>query len=151
MPGRIDIVLPGLFDLPLDELDPALIERSLPGLNRLLRFATPLPNTAFSIDAMLQRVLELGADGESLPLAQACAIDASANDRRLLLLQAVHLRADLDPVDDGLFILRHRVYVVTDLFSAVMASLGGDDEEAVDAEPVSVISYRLDAPRLVRQ
>ena len=64
-------------------------------------------------------------------------------------VQRVHLRANQDPVEDGLFFVRDRVYVVTDLFSAVMANLGGDDEDVVDAEPVSVISFRLDAPTLV--
>jgi hypothetical protein len=67
-------------------------------------------------------------------------------------VQRVHLRAaGLDPVDDGLFFVKDRVYVVTDLFSAIMANLGGDDEDAaVEAAPVSVISFQIDAPTLVR-
>jgi hypothetical protein len=50
-----------------------------------------------------------------------------------------------------LFFVKDRVYVVTDLFSAIMANLGGDDEDAaVEAAPVSVISFQIDAPTLVR-
>ena len=95
MRGGIDIVLPGLCDLPLGELDSALIADRLPGLNRLLRLATPLPNRAFTIDAILRRVLDLDDVAASLPLAQACAADAGERAERLLLLQAAHLRADL--------------------------------------------------------
>jgi hypothetical protein len=96
MRGRVDILLPGLFDLPLGELDPALIADGLPSLNRLLRLAAPLPNRAFTIDAILRRVLQLDTDAaSSLPLAQACAADADEPAGRLLLMQAAHLRADL--------------------------------------------------------
>ena len=95
MAGRLEIVLPGLFDLPLDELDPALLGNGLPGLNHLLRLATPLPNDAYSIDAILQRVFEFDCAGSCLPLAQACAGEALERTDRLLLIQAVHLRADL--------------------------------------------------------
>ena len=72
-------------------------------------------------------------------------------DERGHFVQRVNLRADQDPVEDGMFFVGDRVYVVTDLYSAIMANLGGDDEEAVDADPVSVISFRLDAPTLVRK
>jgi len=96
MPGQVDIVLPGLFDLPLDELDPELVSKRLTGLNRILRLATPTPNNAYSVDAILRRVLRLGDNGDrGLPLAQACAPRGSERPDRLLLAQAVHLRADL--------------------------------------------------------
>ena len=96
MRGRIDIVLPGLCDLPTGELDPTLLANGLPSLNRLLRLATPLPNRAFTIAAILRAVLQLDNDEiSSLPLAQACAVDADAPAERLLLVQAAHLRADL--------------------------------------------------------
>lgn len=96
MPNQVDIVLPGLFDLPLYELDPALVSKRLPGLNRILRLATPKPNTAYSVDAILRRVLQLDDNGaRGLPMAQACASPDSGRLDRLLLAQAVHLRADL--------------------------------------------------------
>jgi hypothetical protein len=96
VPDQIDIVLPGLFDLPLYELDPALVSGQLAGLDQILRLATPRPNNAYSIDAILRPVLKLGEDGDrGLPLAQACAGPQVQRRERLLLAQAVHLRADL--------------------------------------------------------
>jgi len=96
MRDRIDIVVPGLFDLPLGEFDPALVAEGLPGLNRLLRLATAVPNDAYSLDAILRRVLRLdGHGGASLPLAQACAETGVEQAERLLLSRGVHLRADL--------------------------------------------------------
>ena len=96
MPEQVDIVLPGLFDLPLYELDPALVSGQLKGLNRILRLATPRRNNAYSIDAILRPVLGLGENGErGLPLAQACAPSEVERRDRVMLAQAVHLRADL--------------------------------------------------------
>ncbi len=99
MPGKIQLVLPGLFDLPLFELTPGLIADELPALNRILRLASPRPNLAFSIDAILRQVLALEVPVEEpalgLPLAQACAPRSQRQSSRLLLFQAVHLRPDL--------------------------------------------------------
>lgn len=98
MPGKIQLVLPGLFDLPLSELKPEMLVDGLPALNRILRFATPRPNPAFSIDAILRRVLAMETppgQSASLPLAQSFAPSAQHQPRRLLLFQAVHLRPDL--------------------------------------------------------
>jgi hypothetical protein len=60
-------------------------------------------------------------------------------------LQRVDLVADADAVEDGLFFAGNRAYVVTDLFNAVMARMGGDNAEdtGADAEPVTVISYEF--------
>jgi hypothetical protein len=99
MPGKIELVLPGLFDLPLSELAPGLLADELPALNRILRLGSPRPNLAFSIDAILRQVLALETPAEesvrSLPLAQACAPRPERQSSRMLLFQAVHLRPDL--------------------------------------------------------
>jgi len=100
MPGKIQLVLPGLFDLPLHELKPGLLASELPALNRILRLATPRPSQAFTIDAILQQVLTPAAAqpgiGACLPLAQAFAPDDDAGrGERLLLFRAVHLQPDL--------------------------------------------------------
>lgn len=96
MQGDYQIILPGLFDLPVDELGGAFLREQMPCLNRVLRFAAPRANRAYTIDAMLARALGLDAwrDDHGLPLAQACADDSAASDR-LLLFEAVHLRPDL--------------------------------------------------------
>jgi hypothetical protein len=61
-------------------------------------------------------------------------------------LQKVDLMADANAVEDGLFFAGNRAFVVTDLYNAVMARMGGDDNEDIDddAEPVTVISYEFD-------
>lgn len=60
-------------------------------------------------------------------------------------VQRVALLADVDAVEDGLYFAGDRAYVVTDLFNAIMASVGGDGEDASasEAEPVSVISFEF--------
>lgn len=98
MPGTIQLVLPGLFDIPAADCDARLLERGLPQLSYLLRYASPLPNRAFGIDAILHDILlsgiESGASG-GLALAQALAGDESLPAERLLLFKAVHLRPGL--------------------------------------------------------
>lgn len=99
MSGNLHLVLPGLFDLPLSELAPELLAEQLPGLNRILRQANTTPNQAFTIDAVLQQVLDLptlrGSPAHGLPLAQGCASSGAEKASRLLLFQAVHLQPDL--------------------------------------------------------
>ena len=98
MAGKIELVLPGLFDLPLVEIEPG-ISAQLNGLNRILRLATAVPNSAFSIDAILRRMLTLespsGEVTQGLPLAQAFASSSMRPPDRLLLFRAVHLQPDL--------------------------------------------------------
>lgn len=67
-------------------------------------------------------------------------------DREGRYLQRVDLLGDHDPVEDGVFFTQDRIYVVTDLLSALQANTGGGDEDDVDydAEPMSVVAYRLD-------
>ncbi len=96
MPGRIDIVLPGLFDLPLAELGKAFVRERLPLLNRMLGRADAMPNSAFDIDAIVAHALGLDdAGGAGLPLAQAQLKPGDAAAARALLCEAVHLRPDL--------------------------------------------------------
>ncbi|MDH3636365.1 MAG: hypothetical protein OES20_16830 [Gammaproteobacteria bacterium] len=94
MPAKVQLVLPGLFDLPLGELPPGLLDNKLPHLNRLLRLATPQPNRINTIDEILKAVL--GLEGSAgLPLAQAFKQSEMHGPERLLLSQAVHLQAGL--------------------------------------------------------
>jgi len=58
-------------------------------------------------------------------------------------IKQVDLMMEGDPIEDGLFFVGDQVYLVTDLFSAFMANLGGDvDEEAEEEpEPVQIIAF----------
>jgi hypothetical protein len=115
-PG-VQIILPGLFDLPLEELDARFIVDDLPALNRILSLSSACDNNDFTLDAMLSSALNIrpevsgsgvngaGADGVSadgagadgvkgLAMAQAC-VDDHQDPRRLLLAEAIHLQADM--------------------------------------------------------
>ena len=95
MAGRIELLLPGLFDLPAAEIS-APLEARLPALNRWLRLARARATRAFTVDAMLRHALAIdGERSEGLPLAQALEQAAGRRPERLLLLEAVHLRPDL--------------------------------------------------------
>jgi hypothetical protein len=64
-------------------------------------------------------------------------------------MQRIHLQADADAVEDGLFFAGDRAYIVTDLFSAMMASLGGDENDLeTEPEPVTVIAFEFTPPGL---
>jgi hypothetical protein len=91
------IVLPGLFDLPLHELEPELLQQELPHLNRILRLATVKPNQAYTIDAILNTALGLhdSVVQPGLPMAQAFAVAGAGEFERMLLCQAVHLQPDM--------------------------------------------------------
>ena len=61
------------------------------------------------------------------------------------------LKGEGDPLNDGYFFVKDRLFIVTDFLSAMMALQGGagqgaDDEE--EAEPMEIISYRLPLERL---
>ena len=93
------VVLPGLFDLPLHELDPELLAQRLPNLNRLLRLATARPNQAYTVDAILNAALgghdSVQMPSPGLPIAQAFTAAGAAETDRLFLCQAIHLRPDM--------------------------------------------------------
>jgi hypothetical protein len=69
-------------------------------------------------------------------------------DREGRFLRHVILNGDMDTVEDGIFLVDDRVYVVTDLFSARMSSLGGDEGVEEEPEPVSLIAYEFRPPTL---
>jgi len=94
MPAKVQIVLPGLFDLPLEEFEPDLLANDLPHLNRLLRLATPQSTQSYSIDEILKTALGFD-DPAGLPLAQAFAQAEDQEPGHLLLSQAIHLQAGL--------------------------------------------------------
>ena len=90
----VQLVLPGLFDLPLQELAPGFVTSELPCLNRILGRASALPNQDYSIDSILRSALALQPGTAGLPVARAFAGEGDDGDR-LLLVEAVHLQADL--------------------------------------------------------
>ena len=93
MPNTTQIVLPGLFDLPLDELPTGFVEKRLTWLNHILRFAAHRANQAYTLDAILSKALSLPENKPGgLPMANAF-VENGGRDH--MLVQPVHLRPDL--------------------------------------------------------
>ena len=65
-------------------------------------------------------------------------------DRDGRFVRRVHLDLDGDAAQDGVFFDGDRMYVVTDLMSAFMASMGVGGDAGMEPEPVNVIAYRVD-------
>ena len=63
-------------------------------------------------------------------------------------VQTLTLMGEGEPIEDGYFFLGGRLFVVTDLLEANIASRGGrvdaDEEEEEEPEPIAVICYKLD-------
>jgi len=95
MSAGVQIILPGLFDLPLHELDTGFVSDKLPALNRILGLARVSDNRDYSIDAIIQRALALESTAPGLAMAQAFAGADESEPARLILAEAVHLRAGL--------------------------------------------------------
>lgn len=60
-------------------------------------------------------------------------------------LRSVAFVTGADAAEDGLFFAGDSIYVVTDLYDAMLARIGGGDEEEVDldAEPVTVLAFEF--------
>ena len=53
MRANLDLIIPGLFDLPVDVLDRAFLEKDLPAINQFLRYASPIENNIFELEPIL--------------------------------------------------------------------------------------------------
>lgn len=95
---RVDLVIPGLLNLPLHELPTSTLRQDTPLLHHLLRFASRRVNNQSDFD---QVVLDrLGLNQSALPYARA--LNPAEGER--LLFRLVHLKSDLNnavvyPVD----------------------------------------------------
>ena len=96
---HVDYLIPGLFELPLEELDRDFLCQRLPHINRLLGLASLRPNHAYTIDAMWLNALghqasaEAGRLAPGLPMAHAFAPGQPGS--RQMLFQAIHLKPDM--------------------------------------------------------
>ncbi len=94
MSASIELIIPGLFKLPLHEFDSGFLGRELPALNYILRYATRVNNQVYEFEPMLTE--SLGLSGiQCLPLAHAYRDKSSTGDAAHLLCQAVHLKPDM--------------------------------------------------------
>jgi hypothetical protein len=98
---HVDLIIPGLLNLPAHELDVEVLQQATPGLHRLLRYARRIPATPGDFDdILLQR---LGLKQAALPFAQALQEQEKG---QAVLFRPVHLKADINnaivfPIDEG--------------------------------------------------
>ena len=94
MTNHVDLVLPGLFNLPLNEFDPVFLKTKLPALNQLLSDSKLEQNNLFEFEPILADCIDL-SDRQTLPFAQAYVDETADNRHRHLLCRGVHLKADM--------------------------------------------------------
>lgn len=95
----IDLVIPGLLNLPIHELKPQQLALSTPCLHKLLRYANKATSCVSDFDDIL--IQRLGLQQSALPYAHAIR---PGNKAHQLLFKPVHLKADINnaivfPVD----------------------------------------------------
>jgi len=117
--GQVNLVVPGLFHLPMHELDPAFLRGKLPSLNSLLRFGRRLPNTLFDFDSIIAHCLGLDPS-QKLPFASAF-VDSNADSQgEYLLCKPIHLKPDMRnafalPLEEGQEINNDITILIKDL------------------------------------
>ena len=94
MPSQLDLIIPGLFDLPVDTLDPVFLEQKLPALNEFLRYARPSQNDVFELEAMLCACMGW-ENYQVLPFAQAFIDQQASDQHKYILFRPVHLKPDM--------------------------------------------------------
>ncbi len=94
MSVRLDLIIPGLFDLPVDTLDPAFLKNNLPALNSFLRYARPGQNNVFELEPMLSACMGWKND-QLLPFAQAFVDQRESDRHQYILFRPVHLKPDM--------------------------------------------------------
>lgn len=92
MTAHIDVILPGLFQLPLSELDEDFLANGLPALNHILRYAQRHANSLEEFEALFADSLGL-VDQGILPLASAFGETGLPLSK--MLCQPTHLKADV--------------------------------------------------------
>jgi hypothetical protein len=119
------------------------------------RFTSWNRGSTFAISDEYQAVAQLmfAADGslwvqsgaDRWRSADGVATAFDVYDRDGVYARRVVLAGDVDAAVDGIFPVGDRVYVVTDLLNALMASFGVDADDGLGAEPepISVVAYRM--------
>ena len=90
---KVDLVVPGLFNLPAHEINKQELEQSTPCLHRLLRFANQIPNAVQDFDKILLH--RLGLEQGGLPYAYAMNKNPD-KDSAQVLFKPVYLKSDIN-------------------------------------------------------
>lgn len=118
MRAHVEVILPGLFDLPLLELDDDFCASRLPALNHILRFGQRLSNPLDDFEGIFSD--SLGVVGQTaLPFAGGFA-GIGESSSRILLAQATHIKADVRnafvlPLDQNEETKENILFIINDL------------------------------------
>jgi hypothetical protein len=95
MRAHIDLVIPGLFNLPLEEFAPDFLASNLPSLNKILSHSNSIPNDQHDFESIIAG--SLGLTGrQTLPFAQAFVEGEKVDNlHQYLLCRTIHLKADM--------------------------------------------------------
>ena len=145
---------PGFTPVPRDAAAKARFQKFFESITRWNRGSTfqvsethsTIQGIWFRDDGSLWVMSAAGAWGRD----EGTLAQIDVYDEKGRYAQRIELVCEGDPVEDGLFFAGDRMYRVTDLLSAAMASLGGGTEADVaeDVEPMSVVAYRLQGPAI---
>lgn len=94
MSTQIDLVIPGLFNLPLEEFPPDYLVSNLPGLNQILTYSNAVPNNQTDFESIIADSLGL-TETQTLPFAQAYVEGKQDESHRYLLCRTIYLKADM--------------------------------------------------------
>jgi hypothetical protein len=133
MSTHIDLVIPGLFNLPLEEFAPDFLSSNLPTLNKLLSYSNSIQNEQTDFESIIAG--SLGLTGrQTLPFAQAYVEQKDVDDsHRYLLCRTVHLKADMH---NALVIPLEKNSVNEDDSSLILEDLQAFFSEDCDLKPL---------------
>ncbi len=90
--SQVDLIIPGLLNLPIDEFDRRQLQQQTPALSHLLSYARQIPSPIDDFDRVL--IKRLGLQQPGLPYARALMTQDSGLPT--LLVKALHLRPDIN-------------------------------------------------------
>jgi hypothetical protein len=119
----------------------------------------PIPNLKYEIEENFNQIQTLQAREDGTLWVRTSRGTQGLDDGVLAIYdvfdkqgrftEQVTLEADGDPLNDGVFFVGNRLFLVTDFLPAMMALQGGgggteEEEEEDEPELMQIISYRLD-------
>ena len=126
--NRVDLIVPGLLNLPAEELDLEALRQATPNLHRLLRFAKDPPNEHYELDEIL--IHRLNLDQSALPYARAMNPHGRLAQ---MLFKPIFLKSDINnaivyPVSADEGDIRLLINELSEYFKADcdITSVGGD-------------------------
>lgn len=94
MQTQLDLIIPGLFNLPVETLDPVFLKTRLPELNHFLQYAGIKTNQLHDFEPILADCMGW-LEYPALPFAQAYVEPDSSDRHSYLLFKPIHLKVDM--------------------------------------------------------